>query len=58
MTAFAPITLAELVDRAAAFDRAVAVTPGIDRFCSSVPWVVAAHHALMGSSWPGAWPAR
>ncbi|MBL8623038.1 MAG: GNAT family N-acetyltransferase [Myxococcales bacterium] len=52
MTAFAPITLAELVDRAAAFDRAVAVTPGIDRFCSSVPWVVAAHHALMGDREP------
>lgn len=52
MTAFAPITLAELVDRAAAFDQAVAVTPGIDRFCSSVPWVIAAHHALMGDREP------
>lgn len=52
MTAFAPVTLAELVDRAAAFDRAVEVTPGIDRFCSLVPWVVAAHHALMGDREP------
>jgi len=52
MTAFARVTLAELVDRAAAFDRAVAVTPGIDRFCSSAPWVVAAHHALMGEREP------
>ncbi|MBK9031860.1 MAG: GNAT family N-acetyltransferase [Myxococcales bacterium] len=52
MTALAPVTLAELVDRAAAFDRAVAVTPGIDRFCSSAPWVVAAHHALMGDRVP------
>ena len=52
MTAFAPITLAELIDRAAAFDAAVAVTPGIDRFCSSVPWVVAAHRALMGEREP------
>ena len=52
MTALAQVTLAELVDRAAAFDRAVAATPGIDRFCSSAPWVVAAHHALMGEREP------
>lgn len=52
MTAFARVTLAELVAQAAAFDRAVEVTPGIDRFCSSAPWVVAAHHALMGEREP------
>ena len=52
MTALAQVTLAELVDRSAAFDRAVAATPGIDRFCSSAPWVVAAHHALMGEREP------
>lgn len=39
-----PIGIAALADD---FDRAVAETPEIDRFCSSSTWVLAAHAALM-----------
>lgn len=39
-----PIDLAEVADD---FDRAVACTPEIDRFCSSAAWILAASSALM-----------
>ncbi|HSN26796.1 MAG TPA: GNAT family N-acetyltransferase [Kofleriaceae bacterium] len=39
-----PIDLAEVADD---FDRAVACTPAIDRFCSSAAWILAASSALM-----------
>jgi Acetyltransferase (GNAT) domain len=55
MTALSSVTLAELVAQSIAFDRAVAVTPAIDRFCSSSAWIVAAHHALMGEREPWLW---
>ncbi len=48
-------TLEELRDDADDFDRAVAVTPGIDRFCSSSAWVLAADAALMGERSPWIW---
>ena len=39
-----PIDLADVADE---FDRAVAQTPAIDRFCSSSAWILAAAGALM-----------
>lgn len=45
----------ELARDAAAFDRAVAVTPEIDRFCSASAWVLAADAALMGPRTPWIW---
>ncbi len=39
-----PIDLAAVADD---FDREVAATPAIDRFCSSSAWILAAAHALM-----------
>ncbi|HEV7556961.1 MAG TPA: GNAT family N-acetyltransferase [Kofleriaceae bacterium] len=39
-----PVDLAALADD---FDREVAVTPAIDRFCSSSAWIVAASETLM-----------
>ncbi len=47
-----PVGLDELARDADAFDDAVARTPGIDRFCSSSAWVLAAHAALMGEREP------
>ncbi|MEZ4401904.1 MAG: GNAT family N-acetyltransferase [Kofleriaceae bacterium] len=49
------VTLDELVAEAARFDAVVEVTPGIDRFCSTAPWIVAAHAALMGPRAPWLW---
>lgn len=46
------ISLEELRDATGGFDDAVARTPGIDRFCSSAPWVLSAHEALMGAREP------
>lgn len=46
------ISLEELRKAADAFDGAVARTPGIDRFCSSAPWVLSAHASLMGAREP------
>src|SRR5438874_9138934 len=37
----------DLVSVADDFDRAVALTPAIDRFCSSSAWILAAAGALM-----------
>jgi len=53
--AFAQVDLDELRRDAADFDRAVAVTPGIDRFCSASAWVLAADAALMGERTPWIW---
>ncbi len=39
-----PVDLASVADD---FDRAIAVTPAIDRFCSSSAWILAAATALM-----------
>lgn len=52
---FTAATLDELRRDADDFDRAVAVTPGIDRFCSSSAWVLAADAALMGERDPWIW---
>lgn len=46
------VSLDELRTECDAFDAAVARTPGIDRFCSSAAWVLAAHEALMGEREP------
>lgn len=46
------VGLDELRAASGAFDDAVAVTPGIDRFCSSAAWALAAHAALMGARQP------
>lgn len=58
MSALVAVDLAVIADPAARFDDAVAATPAIDRFCSSAPWVLAAHAALMGERsariWAGA----
>lgn len=55
---FAPCTLDELRRDADAFDRAVAATPEIDRFCSASAWVLAADAALMGERTPWVWRAE
>jgi CelD/BcsL family acetyltransferase involved in cellulose biosynthesis len=46
------ISLETLRAATGGFDDAVARTPGIDRFCSSAAWVLAAHAALMGEREP------
>lgn len=51
----APVDLAALRDAPDDFDAAVAASPGIDRFCSSSAWVLAAHDALMGERTPWVW---
>jgi CelD/BcsL family acetyltransferase involved in cellulose biosynthesis len=52
------VTEAELVAESDAFDDAAAATSHIDGFCSSTPWLLSAHKALMGEReivvWRGA----
>lgn len=50
-----PMELDELERDADAFDDAVAVTPGIDRFCSSTAWILSAHDRLMDRREPWLW---
>ena len=50
-----PVDLAAVRDAPDEFDAAVAVSPGIDRFCSSSAWILAAHDALMGERTPWLW---
>ena len=49
------VDLAALRDAPDDFDDAVAASPGIDRFCSSSAWILAAHDALMGDRTPWVW---
>lgn len=49
------VDLATLRDAPDDFDAAVAASPGIDRFCSSSAWILAAHDALMGERAPWVW---
>ena len=42
-----PLGLQELYEQSAVFDSLVAVTPQIDRFCSSTDWILPAASALM-----------
>jgi len=49
------VDLAALRDAPDDFDAAVMASPGIDRFCSSSAWVLAAHDALMGERTPWVW---
>ena len=55
MSELVAVELATLASSAASFDDAVAATPAIDRFCSSAPWILAAHAALMGERTPRIW---
>jgi hypothetical protein len=50
-----PVDLAACADD---FDRAVSETPGIDRFCSSSAWVLAANTALMPPRAPFAYRGK
>lgn len=50
-----PVDLDALADE---FDREVAVTPAIDRFCSSAAWILAAGAALMPPRAPFAFQGR
>jgi len=47
-----PIELAHLSEDPVAFDAAVAVTPRIDRYCSSSAWVLPAHAAFHADNAP------
>ena len=40
-----PVTLDAFEREAAAYDAVVAASPGVDRFCTSAPWILAARDA-------------
>ncbi len=40
------LSLPDFLSRHAAFDAAIEATPGIDRYCSSLDWILPAHEAL------------